>query len=124
MTTKSVLAILVSLLASSAVAFQTAYPVSHPSSSTLLRTATTADSVESVDTFDAYDTTNPGQDLAIKEIKIGDGPELQKDDLITVRHIGTVMESGKSLGEHTFQFQHLESGRVMPGWSQVRVDAE
>jgi hypothetical protein len=56
--------------------------------------------------------------LEWKDIKVGDGPEIQKDDLITVRHVGTVMQSGMSLGEHEFQFQYLEPGRVMPGWSQ------
>mmetsp|Transcript_31996 Transcript_31996/g.77841 ORF Transcript_31996/g.77841 Transcript_31996/m.77841 type:complete len:119 (-) Transcript_31996:215-571(-) len=28
------------------------------------------------------------------------------------------MQDGSSLGTHEFQFQYLEPGRVMPGWSQ------
>jgi FKBP-type peptidyl-prolyl cis-trans isomerase len=63
-------------------------------------------------------TQTTTQSLAWKDVKVGNGPVIQKDDLITVKHVGTVMESGKSLGEFTFQFQHLEPGRVMPGWSQ------
>mmetsp|Transcript_31999 Transcript_31999/g.77851 ORF Transcript_31999/g.77851 Transcript_31999/m.77851 type:complete len:221 (-) Transcript_31999:136-798(-) len=73
---------------------------------------------ESDSPFDQYDVTNIGQSLEIKDISVGNGDEIQKDDLITVRHTGTVMQDGSSLGTHEFQFQYLEPGRVMPGWSQ------
>lgn len=67
-------------------------------------------------------TGNPPADLEIEDITVGDGPEAQAGQVVTVHYVGVSHSTGKQFdaswdrGE-TFQFP-LGGGRVIQGWDR------
>ncbi|MBP2330911.1 peptidylprolyl isomerase [Kibdelosporangium banguiense] len=67
-------------------------------------------------------TSAPPADLEIEDITVGDGPEAQAGQVVTVHYVGVSHSTGKQFdaswdrGE-TFQFP-LGGGRVIQGWDQ------
>nr|WP_042180951.1 FKBP-type peptidyl-prolyl cis-trans isomerase [Kibdelosporangium sp. MJ126-NF4]CEL14706.1 FKBP-type peptidyl-prolyl cis-trans isomerases 1 [Kibdelosporangium sp. MJ126-NF4]CTQ96664.1 FKBP-type peptidyl-prolyl cis-trans isomerases 1 [Kibdelosporangium sp. MJ126-NF4] len=67
-------------------------------------------------------TGNPPADLEIEDITVGDGPEAQSGQTVTVHYVGVSHSTGTQFdaswdrGE-TFQFP-LGGGRVIQGWDR------
>jgi len=64
----------------------------------------------------------PPKQLVKRDLKVGDGPETQSGDQVSVQYVGVDYETGKQFDAswdrgQPFQFQ-LGSGSVIPGWDQ------
>jgi peptidylprolyl isomerase len=64
----------------------------------------------------------PPKQLVKRDLQVGDGPEAQSGDQISVQYVGVDYETGKQFDAswdrgQPFQFQ-LGSGSVIPGWDQ------
>jgi len=64
----------------------------------------------------------PPKDLQVHDITVGDGPEAQPGDTLTVQYVGVLYQSGKEFDSSwdtgkPFTFQ-LATGQVIPGWDQ------
>ena len=65
---------------------------------------------------------DPPADLQIEEITVGDGPEAQAGQQVTVHYVGVAHSTGKEFDASynrgdTFDFP-LGAGRVIAGWDQ------
>ncbi|GLY22125.1 FKBP-type peptidyl-prolyl cis-trans isomerase [Micromonospora sp. NBRC 101691] len=64
----------------------------------------------------------PPADLVVEDITVGDGPEAERGQLVTVHYVGVSHSTGREFdaswnrGE-TFQFG-LGAGQVIAGWDQ------
>lgn len=82
--------------------------------------STTADA-DSKPTVELPEGAPPAQ-LEIDDLEVGDGPEAQTGDQVSVQYVGVDYETGEEFDSswdrgEPFQFQ-LGSGQVIPGWDQ------
>ena len=77
-----------------------------------------SESSTAADPFDTYELNNPAQALAIRDVAVGSGDVIQKDDLIKIKYTGRLMANEKEFESSTVRIMVGEPDRVMRGWSQ------
>lgn len=69
------------------------------------------------DPFETYEINNPSQLLVYKDMKIGNGEMIEKDDIIQCEFIGEIMSTGKQFSEGNIRIQYGQLGVVIQGWT-------
>jgi hypothetical protein len=68
--------------------------------------------------FDEYQANGGETSVAIKDLVMGTGDEVQDGNVLTVAYKGTVLQTSENFGQGTFRFKYGEK-KVMQGWNDA-----